>query len=213
MSRLSQDSSPSFHFVLISAPTPLSILSFPSIPCLTSLPSIFFQFLLFLHLSILISPPFSFLFSFIFSSFSLYFSHFFFLPPLFCIFTLLFYWRFKVWWNIQIAAKKFTAWPRPLHKKKKIHPIWIVAETENFSALVLIIGLMPPRNGLYILALPKKKTILIIMENHFFSRADANSKESNSLHLFSPTFSISMKWNDYSESIARSAARKVGSLC
>lgn len=43
--------------------------------------------------------------------------------------------------------------------------------------------------------------------------ADANPQKSNSLHLLGQTFSVDMKWKDYNESIAKSAARKVGSPC
>lgn len=43
--------------------------------------------------------------------------------------------------------------------------------------------------------------------------ADAILQESDSLHLLGLTFTAVMKWKDYIESIVRSAAKKVSSLC
>lgn len=46
-----------------------------------------------------------------------------------------------------------------------------------------------------------------------FSTADANLHESNALRLLGPSFLPDIEWNHYTESIARHAASKFGSLC
>lgn len=47
----------------------------------------------------------------------------------------------------------------------------------------------------------------------FISMSDASLQKRDSLRLLGLLFSADMRWKDYTESIARSAAKKVGSLC